>query len=146
MLSQRWQADELPHINMTPMVDVVLCLLVFFMVATRLYDWDESQFNVKVPQVASAAPLTSAPEDLILTIAGPGQVEMLGQVYDLPGLRGVLENAHARYAEQAVQIRGDGTLDYQHLADVLSVCDEAGIASVRLRVQPRPQEPAASNP
>ena len=40
MLSSRQQNDEVPYINMTPMVDVILCLLVFFMAATRLYDWD----------------------------------------------------------------------------------------------------------
>ncbi len=61
MLSDRHQADELPYINMTPMVDVVLCLLVFFMAATRLYDWDENEFVVSVPQVAAAGPLTAAP-------------------------------------------------------------------------------------
>jgi biopolymer transport protein ExbD len=141
MLPQHGQSEELPYINMTPMVDVVLCLLVFFMVATRLYDWDESQFNVKVPQVATAAPLTSAPEDLVLTIAGPDKIEMLGQVYNLAALTTSLTQARERYADQAVQIRGDGKLDYQDLADVLSACEEAGISSVRLRVQPRPQEP-----
>ena len=50
MLADHLQADELPQINMTPMVDVVLCLLVFFMAATRLYDWDENEFSVKVPE------------------------------------------------------------------------------------------------
>ena len=34
MLASRNQVDELPVINMTPMVDVILCLLVFFMAAT----------------------------------------------------------------------------------------------------------------
>jgi biopolymer transport protein ExbD len=58
----RQLAEELPHINMTPMVDVVLCLLIFFMVATRFYDWDESQFTVRVPQVSNAAPLTRSPK------------------------------------------------------------------------------------
>ena len=47
MLSRRTAVDDLPHINMTPMVDVVLCLLVFFMAATKLYDWEEEQFNVR---------------------------------------------------------------------------------------------------
>ena len=56
MLASRVQADELPVINMTPMVDVILCLLVFFMAATRLYDWDESEFVVNVPEVTEAAP------------------------------------------------------------------------------------------
>ena len=56
---------------MTPMVDVILCLLVFFMAATRLYDWDENEFVVNVPEVAEAAPLTAAPDDLVLTVVKP---------------------------------------------------------------------------
>ncbi len=137
MLADRWHADEMPHINMTPMVDVVLCLLVFFMVATRLYDWDDTQFEVKVPQVASAAPLTSAPEDLELSIEEPGKISSLGKSYDLTGLTALLRQAKAGYADQAVQIRGDAHLEYQALADVLSCCDKAGISNIRLRVRPR---------
>ncbi len=141
MLADRLNSEEYPHINMTPMVDVVLCLLIFFMVATRLYDWDESQFSVKLPQVGSSAPLTQAPEDLVITIVEPGKVEMLGTVHSLPDLTAALKGAHERFADQAVQIRGDGALAYQDLADVLAACDEAGIANVRLRV--RPKEAAA---
>ena len=59
---------------MTPMVDVILCLLVFFMAATRLYDWDESEFVVSVPEVSAAAPLTAAPDDMVLTVVRPGAV------------------------------------------------------------------------
>lgn len=137
MLSDRHQAEELPHINMTPMVDVVLCLLVFFMAATRLYDWDENQFVVNVPQVADAAPLTAAPDDLALTILKPGVVAIENVSYDLDGLATVLREARGRYADQGVVIRGDSALNYQHLADVLSTCDAAGIRNVRLPVHPR---------
>ena len=74
MLASRMQADEPPFINMTPMVDVILCLLVFFMAATRLYDWDESEFAVNVPEVSDAAPATAAPDDLVLTVIKRGVV------------------------------------------------------------------------
>src|SRR3954447_7682937 len=100
MLTDRHQADELPHINMTPMVDVILCLLVFFMAATRLYDWDESEFAVKVPEVADAAPLTAAPDDLVLNIVKPGSVAVGDAVHDLDGLGRLLREARARFANQ----------------------------------------------
>src|SRR5438132_9296939 len=102
MLASRVQADELPVINMTPMVDVVLCLLVFFMAATRLYDWDENEFVVSVPQVAEAGPLTAAPEDLTLTVVKPGLVAVGPKTYDLDTLTTLLGKAHEQYADQGV--------------------------------------------
>lgn len=137
MLPNRHQSEDVPHINMTPMVDVVLCLLVFFMAATRLYDWDENQFNVRVPQVSDAAPLTAAPEDLELTVLSPGKISMNGKTYDLNALTGALAEARSRYADQGVLIRGDANLNYQHIADVLAACESAGIQNVRLPVRPR---------
>jgi len=144
MLIERHQADELPHINMTPMVDVVLCLLVFFMAATRLYDWDESQFVVKVPEVSDAAPLTATPTDLSLAIVAPGKVALGDKTLDLPALATALREARDRYPDQGVLIRGEATLSYQDVADVLAVCEAAGIKNVRLPVHPR--EVAAPDP
>jgi biopolymer transport protein ExbD len=137
MLADRLQSDELPQINMTPMVDVVLCLLVFFMAATRLYDWDENEFTVKVPEVAEAAPLTSAPDDLALTVLAPNKVALKDRTLDLDALTRTLTEARKRYADQGVLIRGDGKLAYQDLADVLSACNVAGIRNVKLPVRPR---------
>ena len=147
MLSSRLQAqEEAPYINMTPMVDVILCLLVFFMAATRLYDWDESEFSVKVPEVADAAPLTAAPDDLILTVVGPGRVAVGEDVHDLDGLAALLRRARSRYANQGVMIRGEASLAYQDLADVLSACDSAGIRNVRLPVRSRDESKPAGGP
>ena len=137
MLSSRVQSDEAPAINMTPMVDVILCLLVFFMAATRLYDWDENEFAVNVPEVSDAAPITAAPEDLILTIRGPGSVGVGDVSFDLDSLAAMLREARSRYANQGVIIRGDAKLAYQDLADVLAACDEAGIRNVRVPVRTR---------
>jgi len=137
MLASRNQVDELPVINMTPMVDVILCLLVFFMAATRLYDWDDSEFLVNVPEVAEAAPATAAPDDLVLTVVRRGVVSIEASIYNLDQLVSLLGEAKARYSNQGVVIRGDASLAYQDLADVLSACDEAGIRNVRLPVRSR---------
>jgi biopolymer transport protein ExbD len=141
MLASRVQSEEAPVINMTPMVDVILCLLVFFMAATRLYDWDENEFVVKVPEVSDAAPLTAAPDDLVLTVTRPRSVVVGEKTYDLDGLVVLLREARGQYVNQGVVIRGDAKLTYQDLADVLSACDEAGIRNVRLPVRSRDGRP-----
>lgn len=137
MFSNLPQAEELPFINMTPMVDVILCLLIFFMAATRLYDWDENQFTVSVPEVTDAAPLTSAPDDLTLAVAEAGRIEVGGSEYDLSTLTEFLSEARKRYPDQGVLVRGDAMLSYQAIADVLAACEAAGIRNVRLPVRPR---------
>jgi biopolymer transport protein ExbD len=141
MLSSRSQTDDVPVINMTPMVDVILCLLVFFMAATRLYDWDESEFLVSVPEVAEASPASAAPDDLTLVISKRGVVSIDESSYNLDQLVSRLREARGRYANQGVVIRGDAALAYQDLADVLSACDEAGIRNVRLPVRSRERVP-----
>jgi biopolymer transport protein ExbD len=138
LASKLHQNEELPFVNMTPMVDVILCLLVFFMAATRLYDWDDSEFNVRVPEVGDAAPLTAAPDDIVLTILRPGQVAVKESTLGLDQLTAHLRDAHERYANQGVVIRGEANLRYQDLADVLAVCDAVGIRNVHLPVRVRP--------
>lgn len=51
--SKSTMTDESLFINLTPMIDVILTLLIFFMAATKLYDWDEQKLDVQVPVVSS---------------------------------------------------------------------------------------------
>ena len=144
MLSSRGQADELPVINMTPMVNVILCLLVFFMAATRLYDWDESEFAVNVPEVSEAAPATAAPDDW----CSPSSSAAWSRSRTLPMTSTISSRScatHGReYVNQGVVIRGDRSLSYQDLADVLSACDEAGIRTSGCLSAPAKNQPAES--
>ncbi len=137
MLIDRQPAEDLPQINLMPMIDVVLCLLIFFMAATRLYDWDDQQFVVKVPEVSDAAPLTSAPGDLELQVVAPGRVALGDKTLDLPAVTSALREACQRYPDQGVQVRGEASLSYQDVADVLAACETAGVKNVRLPVRPR---------
>lgn len=139
-------ADEQPYINMTPMVDVILCLLVFFLAATKLYDWDQAELPVQVPEVGSARPATEPPDDLQVSILSPGLVNVRGQTYDLKKLTEVLTDSRTRYEDQGVLIQGDARLTYQDVADVLAVCDVARIKSVRLAVRPSTTEAPKSQP
>lgn len=139
-------ADEQPYINMTPMVDVILCLLVFFLAATKLYDWDQAELPVQVPEVGSARPATEPPDDLQVAILSPGLVNVRGQTYDLKKLAELLTDSRTRYEDQGVLIQGDARLTYQDVADVLAVCDVARIKSVRLAVKPATAEAPKNQP
>jgi len=65
---------------------------------------------------------------------------------NLRQLATALQQARARYPDQGVVIKADANLPYQNLAEVLSACDEAGLANVRLPVRSRAGGDANSSP
>ena len=84
--------------------------------------------------------VTAAPDDLILTMVKGGVIAVGESTYDLERLVTLLREARGRFINQGVVIRGDASLTYQDLADVLSACDEAGIRNVRLPVRARNED------
>lgn len=125
---------EEPAINLTPMLDVVFNLIIFFMVGTRFADI-ERQFDIHLPQVSMAQPLTSPPEEIIINVFADGHVMVKQDTLTLGQLEKVLTEAHTRYAEQSVLIRGDGQGAYQHVMDVLAVCQKSQLVNFSLATQ-----------
>lgn len=125
--------DE-PQINLTPMIDVVFNLLIFFMLATRFADM-ERQFDVQLPTASSAQPLTSPPDEIIVNVFPDGRIVVSQQTLTLAQLEARLKAAHARYADQQVLIRGDGQGAYQNIMDVLAACHSAQIVNFSLATQ-----------
>lgn len=126
--------DETPFINMTPMVDVMLCLLIFFMTATTFYDLNLGQFTVRMPEVTDAAPMTAGPEDLRLTIKAPGEIELAGERVSLDQLTARLVDRRRSYPKLGVVIQGDASLSYQDVTRVLDRCEAAQVQKIRLAV------------
>lgn len=125
---------EEPALNLTAMLDVVFNLLIFFMVGTRFADM-ERQFDVQLPQVSAAQPLTNPPDEIVVNVFGDGRIVVGRQPLTLAELETRLNEARQRYAEQAVLIRGDGQGVYQNVMDVLAVCQRAQIANFSLATQ-----------
>ncbi len=122
---------EEPVLNLTPMIDIVLLLIIFFMVGTKFSD-AERQFEITLPTVADALPLTSLPDELVISIAQNGELLLAGQPIDQQALEERLQAAVERYRDQAVVIRGDGQGHYQNVMDVLAICHRAGAKNLAL--------------
>ena len=134
MLSARTQQEEPLFINLTPMIDVILTLLIFFMAATKIYDWNEQKIDVQLPEVGAARPMTEAPAEIELKITQEGLVAYRGEVLSLAEATDRLRTARQNYPDQAVIVRGDGRVVYQKVADVLSACEAAGITHLAVSV------------
>ena len=127
---------EEPQLNLTPMIDVVFNLIIFFMVGTRFTD-QERQLDVQLPQVRSAQPLTSPPDEIVINVRNDGVVIVEQKELSLDDLEQRLRQARSRYADQAVIIRGDGRGIYQGVMDVMATCHKAEITNFSLATQLR---------
>jgi biopolymer transport protein ExbD len=135
MLANRLEQDEPLFINLTPMIDVILTLLIFFMAATKLYDWNEQKLDVQLPEVGVAKPITEAPAEIVVRIAQDGTIEYGGETVTVSEMKARLRTARDNYVDQTVVIRGDGRVPFRRVAEVMSGCEEAGITQIAVHVR-----------
>jgi biopolymer transport protein ExbD len=126
--------DEVPTINLTPMLDVVFNLIIFFMVGTKFVEMDHS-IEVDVPRVSEAGQTAPAPQRRILSITRDGAIALDGRAMELEQLTSELSVARQQFPELAVLVKGDGEGRFQNVADALSACSRAGIADTSICVQ-----------
>jgi biopolymer transport protein ExbD len=125
------ESAEEPTMNLTPMIDVVLLLVIFFMVGTQFTE-AEKQFDIDLPSVAAAQPLTGRPDELVVNITKDGAMYLETQPVTLAQLEQELQAAYERYEDQAVMVRGDAEVPYQAVMDVLGLCQQVNITNVQL--------------
>ena len=127
---------EEPYLNMTPMVDVILNLLIFFMIGSRFVE-DERQLDIQLPSVSHARPLTAPPSDIVINVYADGRLIVDQRRIESEELENLLSEAHSRFSDQAVLVRGDGKGSYQSIMDVLSICQKAKIQKYSLATRPK---------
>lgn len=122
--------DE-PSINMTPMIDVVFLLIIFFMVGARIGE-EERNLDVQLPQTSVAQPMIAKPDALVVNVFEDGRILLGKEPLTLDELQKELTDARTRYPDQAVVIRGEGEGRYQAVVDVLVACHRAKIKQYSL--------------
>jgi biopolymer transport protein ExbD len=126
--------DEPPSINMTPMVDVIFQLIIFFMVGTKFAEM-ERNISLQVPQVSEVKALTPAPERRVINVYRDGRVALDRQMVSLDQLTGRLAQARQEYADLGVLVRGDAEGAFQNVASVLGACRQAGVSNLGISVR-----------
>ncbi len=118
-----------PGIQLAPLVDVLLLLLIFFLMTWNAAR-NENELDVKVPK-ASAAKEKSAPiGDVVVNVKADGNVVVNRRTLSGSELSELLKGLVQLNSEQAVVIRGDEAGAYKNIIGVLNVCTEAGVTNV----------------
>ncbi len=115
--------EERVELNLTPVIDMVFLLLIFFLVATKFADI-ERDVRVKPPSSQHARPVTAIPEELVINIADNGSLLIAGRERSIDEVDQLLKAAKKANPNQAVVIRGDKNTVLHHAVNVLDLCEK----------------------
>jgi biopolymer transport protein ExbD len=115
-------------LSLTPLIDVVFLLLIFFLVTSE-FEEEERRLDIVLPSATSAVPMTSMPREIVVDIDAAGQVYLRGQPTDLDELARLLQIATTNNpTSQTVVIRADRGTSFQPVVSVMDVCNKTGIS------------------
>jgi len=135
MLDKRGKGGRyrpLAEINVTPLVDVMLVLLIIFMVTAPLMS---SSVNIDLPKV-SATPINQDSEPLKVQVDAEGKVFLQDEAIDLPDLVAKLQAIAKDNKDRRIFIRGDKANTYARVLEVLATVIQGGFTKVALMTDP----------
>ena len=115
------------EINLTPMIDVLLVLIIMFLVITPV---PSRGLDALVPQPSDGGNPASPP--IVITVRGDGTFRLNQEALDFAALQRRLTQIFVRATNQAIFVRGDGDVDFAPVAQVIDMARGLGISHVAL--------------
>ena len=127
-------SDSISQINVTPLVDVMLVLLIIFMVTAPIL---QQGVQIDLPKV-SAGPLQGAEEQLVVNVGKTGQVFLNDTPMTLDQLTEKLRAIATARPDRQVFVRGDQAVPYGQVMRAMGAVRDAGLTKVGLVTEPPP--------
>jgi len=109
--------------NLTPVIDVVFLLLIFFLVATRL-DEEERELDTRLPTVVQARPQVSGHKQIIVNISNEGKYTIEKRDLSPEQIEALLkEESLKNPSMQSVLIRADERVTFKYVARIMGICE-----------------------
>lgn len=121
-------------INMTPLVDVMLVLVVIFILTAPLL---ASSIRLDLPRTDAAQP-TAAPQSVTLVVDKSGQAFLNDSPVTLEKLAEALVRQAAANPDTEVQLRADEAVPYGRIVEVMGVAQKAGLNRIGFVANPQP--------
>ncbi|QDU73964.1 Biopolymer transport protein ExbD [Bremerella volcania] len=115
-------------LDITPLIDIVFLLLIFFMVMTR-FDEEDYKLDVVLPTASEAQPLISQPRELFINIDADGRFFVRGDQRSITEIEEILEQTAADNPESSVIIRADKESKIEFSVQVMNACNKAKLSN-----------------
>ena len=133
-LEKRQTAAPMAEINMTPLIDVMLVLLVIFIITAPLFT---HAIRLDLPKVA-AAPARQTPQTISLSIDAAGKIYWNGTVLTLEQMRARFVEAGKAAEQPEIQLRAERSTRYEVIAQVMGAAQQAGLERLGFVTDPPP--------
>jgi biopolymer transport protein ExbD len=121
--------------NMTPMIDVVFLLIIFFLVSSHLAR-QENRLPLDLPVASTFDPLDPQSAPLTISVDEGANWLVAGKVVDLTALRSILADLRNQMGpDAAIRIRTDAAVQYQYVEPVLREAALAGVTDAAIAVR-----------
>jgi biopolymer transport protein TolR len=134
-MSAGGSGDYKSDINITPLVDVVLVLLIIFMVITPLL---QMGYDVKVPPKSTNPNPTIDPDQLIVSLTAQNKIFLNKQELTAPQLSTQLSSILKNRRDKTVFFSGDDGAVYGEVARVMDLCRSAGATNIGIVLETVP--------
>ncbi len=118
--------DVMSEINMIPLVDIMLVLLIIFMITMPVVT---HSINVDLPQ-ASTAQAELTPETVTITVTAQGTFEWNNAPIDRAELGARFAAAATQEPQPDILIHGDKRAEYEHVIEVMAAAQQAGLTKL----------------
>ncbi len=129
-------SQPMAEINVTPLVDVMLVLLVIFIITAPLLTY---ALKLDLPEV-NAAPATPSGEPIRLSIDGAGAIYLNAQPIEVDALRTRLTELATHRPAPEVHLRADKSARFERVALVMSLAQEVGLTRIGFVTEPAPAD------
>lgn len=126
--------DEAPALNLTPLIDVLFLLIIFFMTGAKFTEM-ERKIRLQLPQVPADGQLPPVSDRIAVNVFRDGSLKLNNEPVTVEQLAERLRSASVRNPAVSVIVRGDAEVPFQSVANVLAACRKAGVTDMGVTVR-----------